>query len=214
MNRVRGLKKSALIRSVSAVLVLTVMMIFVQNVSASTDSTASNINLAGVTLAQNSSYVSDDYFGVIHLNVADSSIACASIDGKNHVVVTAVGTGSTTVSFWYKKTSDDGWVSATLPVKVSGQSAAGTTVSSYEAGVVFAPSDIGLSKGAEYIADHISINGMAVKACDLLWVSSSDSVATVDKTSGKITGIAAGTATVYAIDPATKCCGALSVKVS
>lgn len=180
--------------------------------SASTDAPVSNVALSAITLRANSSYVTDAYAGVQHMNVADSSVACASEDSMGRVVVTGIASGKTTVSFWYKSASSD-WISAALPVTVSGVTETPTAVNASSAGIVFAESTATVSAGTSYTPTGIKVNGAPVDASALLWVSGPDSVVSVSKQSGKITAVAAGTATVYAVDPETKACAALTINV-
>lgn len=215
MKRIRPLKKwiPLLAKVLAAAVAVTAWT--VTSASATTpESAASTVNLQGVTLAANTSYISDEYFGVLHLNVGDDTVACASIDSKNRVVVTAVGPGATTVSFWYKKTVEGNWVSAVLPVTVSGTASVAKTVTSREVGLVFPQQSINMSPGSNYTVSGITLNGSAVEASTLLWMSSSDSVATVDRSSGKIHAASAGSATIYAIDSLTDSCASVTVVVS
>ena len=179
-----------------------------------TESAVSTVNLSNVMLAANTSYISDSYFGVLHLSVADDTVACASIDSKNHVVVTAVSAGSTTVSFWYKKSANDNWVSTMMPVTVSGTSGVAKTISVNQVGLVFPQQSVSMDVGSDDTMSGITLNGASVNASTLLWISSSDSVATVDRDSGKIHAVASGTATVYAIVPHSNCCASVTVFVS
>ncbi|WP_277668782.1 hypothetical protein [Caproiciproducens galactitolivorans] len=187
---------------------------FAVPVSAGEEIAASNLILGSITLKENSSYVSEEYAGVINLNVKNTDIVCASIDSQNRVVITAVGSGSTTVSYWCRHSVSEGWVNTIVPVTVSGQSSSAATVNADEAGVVFAQQNVNVGRGASYTANDIKVNGISTGAANLLWVSSSDAVASVNKTTGEIQGVSAGTATVYAIDPNTKYCGYLNVTVS
>ncbi|MBE6830564.1 MAG: hypothetical protein E7519_10175, partial [Ruminococcaceae bacterium] len=157
-------------------------------VSADEETAASNLTLGSVTLKENSSYVSDEYAGAINLSVKDTNIACASIDSQNRVIITAVGSGSTTVSYWCRHSVSEGWVNTTVPVTVSGQSSSAATVSANEAGVVFTQQDVSVGRGASYTASDIKVNGFATSAANLLWISSSDAIASVNKTTGEIEG--------------------------
>ena len=181
--------------------------------SASTDAPVSNVALSAVTFRANSSYVTNSYAGVQHLTVADSSVACASEDSMGRIVVTGIASGKTTVSFWYQSAVSSDWVSAALPVTVSGVADTPTAVDASSAGIAFSESTATVSAGTSYTPAGIQVNGTPVDASDLLWVSGSDRVVSVDKQSGKITAVAAGSATVFAVDPKTKACAALTVTV-
>lgn len=180
---------------------------------ASSETAASNVALSGVTLQANSSYVTAAYAGVQHLSVADSSVACASEDSVGRVVVTGISSGSTTVSFWYRTSLSSSWVSAVLPVTVSGVAETSVSVDSSCAGIVLAKGTATVTVGTSYTPAGIRVNGIPENASSLLWVSGSDGIVSVDKKTGKITALAAGTATVYAVDPSTKACVDLTVTV-
>lgn len=180
---------------------------------ASTDTAASSVSLNSVTIQENSSYVTGSYAGVQHLSVGNSSVACASSDSVGRVVVTGIASGSTTVSFWYKTTWSSDWVSASLPVTVSGVSTTTTAVDASSVGIIFSQGTATVSVGSTYTPTGIKVNGASEDASGLLWVTNSDSVISVDGKTGKITALAAGTATVYAVDPATKMCATLAVTV-
>ncbi|HAH79140.1 MAG TPA: hypothetical protein DEB16_01735 [Ruminococcaceae bacterium] len=181
---------------------------------ASAESAESSVTLPAVTLAENSSYVTDSYSGVLHISVSDGSVVRASADGKNRVVVTGVGAGRATVAYWYRQSDSAGWVAASLPVSVSGAAGGSAAAGTADAGVVLPQKEVGLVPGGVYTAEGIRVNGVSRDARSFLWVSSSDAVAEVEKSTGKITAVSAGTATVYAVDPASKSCGFLSVTVS
>lgn len=180
---------------------------------ASSETAASSVALSGVTLQANSSYVTAAYAGVQHLSVADSSVACASEDSLGRVVVTGIASGSTTASFWYRTSLSSNWVSAALPVTVSGVAETSASVDFSSAGIVLAEETATVTVGASYTPTGIRVNGVPENAGSLLWVSGSDGVISVDKKTGKITALAAGTATVYVVDPSTKACATLTVTV-
>lgn len=215
MSRIRSLRKFTLPAAITMAAVFLAGTWAVMTASATTaESAVSTLNLPGVSMAANSSYVSDAYFGVLHLNVDDDTVACASIDSQNRVVVTAVSPGETAVSFWYKKGATDDWVSAVLPVTVSGTSSVAQTVMIGAVGLVFPQQTTSMSAGSSYTMDGITLNGTSVNASTLLWISSSDSIVTVDRDTGKIRAVAAGTAKIYAIDPTTNSCAGETVIVS
>mgnify|MGYP000997121381 CR=1 FL=1 len=209
-----SVKKTVLLPAAAAA-VLAAMLWPSSSVSASTEQATAGAAMPAVTLAQNSSYVSDAYAGVLNVEAGDSAVACASADSQNRLVVTAVGTGSTTVTFWYKSTTADGWVSTSMPVKVT--AAASSQANAVQAGTygfTFAPASATIGVGSTVTPQGIRVSGFSVSASSLLWVSSSDAIATVDKSTGLITGVGKGAAVVYAVDPATKLCGAYSVTVN
>ena len=215
MSRIRSLKKMIPLAVSAFAAVFVVGTWAVETASATAaESTVSTTNLPAVALAANSSYVSDTYFGVLHLQVADSTIAYASIDSKNRVVVTAVSPGETTVSYWYKTATADNWVSAVLPVTVSGTSSTAQTLTNRSVGLVFPEQAASMSIGSSYTVGGIMLNGESVGAEKLLWVSQSDSIARVDPNTGKIYAAAVGSVKIYAIDPTTNSCTSLLVTVS
>ncbi len=181
---------------------------------ASSEIAESSITLPTVSLAENSSYMTEDYTGVLHLDVSDSSVVRASTDGKGRVIITAVGTGSTTVSYWYRQSDGASWTAATLPVKVSGKSDQPYTIGKSDTGIVFPLKEISLTPDQTYTPDGMKVNGISKGAGTFLWVSSSDEVAEVEKKTGKITAVSSGSTTVYAIDPITKSCASILVTVS
>lgn len=176
------------------------------------ETSVSAASLGALTLNQNSSYVSDGYFGVINISSEDTSVAAASTDSLGHVVITAVGAGATKVHYWFRTSESGGWTSAMVPVTVPGTAAQNSDAGA--GGLAFAQSSVSLPKGGGYTAAGITLNGKAVEASGLLWVASSSSVVSVEANTGKITALGAGTAVVYAIDPATKAAAAVSVTVS
>lgn len=171
---------------------------------------AASVTLNEISLVQNTSYVSEAYFGVIYLRVDDDSIIKASADSQGHVVMTAVAAGTTKVRYYYRTLAESDWTSATVPVTVTGSSAAPAVSSS---GLVFSQSSVKIAKFGDYTPDNITLNGNKVEASSLLWVSSSTGVAAVDASTGKITAVGGGTAVIYAIDPATKAAADISVSV-
>jgi hypothetical protein len=207
------------IRSYVLIPLMTVLLIglstaFTANASAEETSTSS-VTLNTVTLAQHSSYVSDKYFGVINVGVADTGIAAASSDSEGHVIVTAVGSGTTRVLYWYRSDALSGWTRATLPVTVSGTAAVDSTATggTVITGLVLPQTSVSLKIGGDYTASGVTLNGSSVNTTSLLWVSSSNPVATVDSATGKITAAGAGTAVIYALDPTTKSVAGINVSV-
>lgn len=215
MSRIRSLRKfiPLAVSAVTAVFVIGTWLVMTASAT-TTESAVSTTNLPSVTLAANTSYLSDTYFGVLHLSVGDDTVACASIDSKNRVVVTAVSPGETTVSFWYKTAAADNWVSVILPVTVSGTSSVAQTINTRSVGLVFPQQSVSMTAGSDYTMSGITLNGASVNATNLLWVSSSSSVARVDLNTGKIYAVAAGSVKIYAIDPTTNSCASVTVSIS
>lgn len=203
-----------------SILTLLSFVILISGVSASAvdssseESATASVALSAITMRENTSYVSDEYFGLLHVIVGDDSVVVASIDSENRLVISAIGDGSTTVSFWYKSDSSSGWTSATLPVSVSGLAEAATTVSQAQAGIAFPSASLSLVQGQSAAIGGLKLNGAAVSASSLLWISSDVNVVTVDQKTGMITAVSSGSTTVFAIDPATKSCNGITVKVS
>lgn len=181
------------------------------NAATAEESRISSVSLGALTLAQHSSYVSDPYFGVINVNVENKSVAAASSDTLGHVVITAIGAGTTNVNYWFRTSESGSWISATVPITVPGTPAQNSDSGS--GGLAFSQSSLSLPKGGSCTATGITLNGKEVEAADLLWVASSGTVVSVEANTGKITASGAGTAVVYAIDPATKAAAAMSVTV-
>lgn len=179
---------------------------------AAEESSTSSVTMNPVTLVQHSSYESNLYFGVIHVESADSTIATATSDSMGHVVITGISSGATRIHYWFRSDAAAGWTQATVPVTVSGTASA-TSETAQTGGLVFSQTGVTLVKGGDYTASGILLNGKSVDAGSLLWVSSSDTVASVDPGTGKITAVGLGTAVIYAIDPATKCAAGINLTV-
>lgn len=214
MNFRHSAVKAGLIPALAAIAVLAAALWQGASVSATSEEAVSSVTLPTVALAQNSSYVSDAYFGVLHVKTGDGTVACASADSKNRLVVTAVGAGSTTVTFWYRSAQDSGWISTSLPVTVTEK--ASSQASSVQAGgadITFSQSSAVIGAGETITPQGIKLSGFSTEASSLLWMSSSDMVAAVGKTTGRITGVSKGTTTIYAVDPTTKVCGSYTVTV-
>jgi hypothetical protein len=175
------------------------------------ESSTSSITLNAVTLTEHSSYVTDVYFGIINLSVDDKNVAAVTTDTQGHVVVTAIGTGTTKVRYWFRSGASDGWTRATLPITVSGTSVSASAA--VETGLVFPQSSVSLANGSNYTVTGITLNGTAVDASSLLWVASSGAVITVEANTGKVTAVGTGTAVLYAIDPATKAAANINLSV-
>ncbi|MFU0832358.1 MAG: BIG2 domain-containing protein [Oscillospiraceae bacterium] len=182
--------------------------------AATEDSAIATENFPNVTLAANTSYISDSYFGILNLSVDDNSVAYATVDSENRVVITATGEGAATVQFWYKETSTDEWVAAVVPITVSGTSDTAQTVTASQIGLVFPQQSISMNVGANHTISGITLNGTVINSETLLWISSSDSVATVDRDSGEIHAVSEGTTKVYAVDPVTNSCASVTVIVN
>lgn len=179
--------------------------------TAGQDSYTSFVTLNTVTLPEHSSYVSDQYFGVINISVNDSNIVAATSDSQGHVVITGVGTGTTTVYYWYKTLATDDWKKAKVPVVVSDSAAKVTTAAA--SGLVFPATTAEIAQGSNYTVTGIMNNGTAVDASSLLWVTPSDSVISVEASTGKVTAISRGTAYLYAFDPKTNNAASITLTV-
>ena len=174
------------------------------------ESYTSTVTLNAVTLPKHSSYVSDAYFGVINVTVGNEAIAAATSDTQGHVVITAVDTGSTTVTFWFKALATDNWKLAKVPITVSDTAAKVTTTT---AGLVFPKISDSVVKNSTYTVTDIVLNGLPVDAKDLLWVSSDNSIFTVESSTGTVTGVSEGTAVLYGIDPKTNAATNITITV-
>lgn len=209
------LKRAVVIPAVAATAVLAAAMWPSASVSATTGDVIADAPQPAVTLSQNSSYVSNPYFGMLHVETTNNTVACASSDSQNRLVVTAVGTGSATVSFWYKTSAGSAWASTTMPVTVTAEASSQTaSVNAGSAGIVFAQPSALLAAGGSYTPQNIRLDGYSVQTSSLLWVSYNDSVATVDKSTGTVSAIGKGTVSIFAVDPSTKYCGSYTVTVS
>lgn len=159
-----------------------------------------------VTLNEHTSYRTDYYGNIIHLESADKTVAVASADSEGCVLITAVGAGSTTVTFWYKYgyyDADDDWTRVTVPVQVSGKSGglAANASSSEEEGLYFPLTSVTLEAGSEKTLEGILLNGSEIAASNLLWLTTADSVLSVGRDTGAITARQAGEGLLYALTP-------------
>lgn len=215
MNRGKRFRKPAVLLLLAAALTAAVFaQLPAVPARASEEEAAASYTLPETTLKEHSSYTTESYFGVRNLAVADQSVAYASIDSKSRVVITAVGSGSTTVTYWYRATANGGWISQTVPIRVSGKSDTSASLNLSSAGIVFPVESVTMTKGRTYSMTNLKLNGDAADAAKLLWVSSDDSVVTVGQKTGVLTAAAAGTATLFAIDPFTRACAGITVTVS
>lgn len=166
-------------------------------------------------MQENTSYISDTYSGVLRLKSEDETIAIASVDSQNRVVISAIAQGSTTVSYWYQTGVESGWVSVSVPITVSGRSQISASIDASEMGLTFASTiPVSVPMG---MTTHISgarINGVSVDSKTLLWVSSNESVAQVTSNTGEVIAVAKGTATIYAVDPTNQYCASIGVQVT
>ena len=182
---------------------------------ASSEQASAVKTLARVTLPENTSYVSDVYSGILNLETGDQSIAVASIDSQNRVVISAISEGETAVSYWYQTSVESGWISVSVPITVSGQSQGSTSIDASKIGLTFASTvPISIQKGMTSTVSGIQKNGISVAANTLLWVSSNEAVAQVTSNPGEIIAVAPGTATIYAVDPTDKYCASVGVLVT
>lgn len=203
-------------RTVLLIPIITLLMVGFSSAAfaettASEDSYTSMVTLNTVTLPQHTSYVSDEYFGVIHVSAVNSNVIAATSDSQGHVVMTAVGSGSTTVYYWFKTLATDNWKMAKVPITVSDTATKVTTTAS--TGLVFSEPNVSMSVNSTYTATGITLNGASVEAGSLLWVSSSNSVVTVDAATGQATAVGAGTALLCAVDPKTNAAASISLTV-
>lgn len=171
--------------------------------------------LARVTLQENTSYISDTYSGVLRLKSGDETVATASVDSQNRVVISAITTGSTTVSYWYQTSVESGWVSLTIPITVSGQSQASASIDASKIGLTFTSTvPISIQMGMTTHISGAKINGVSVDSNQLLWVSSNEAVAQVTSNTGEVIASGKGTATIYAVDPTNQYCAGIGVQVT
>ena len=215
MNRKKTIRKAGAALFLAAALTVSLSAELVAVPAfASDEEAAAEYTMPGVTLQENSSYYTEPYFGVLNVSVDDNTVAYASADSKNRVIVTAVGTGSTEVRFWYRASANGDWIGTVLPLTVSGKADAAQSLSLSQAGVVFPNTSVSLSRRQSYSFSGLKLNGDPVEASALLWVSSNDSVVSVGQKSGELSALNAGTATLFAIDPLTGSCSGISVTVS
>ena len=215
MNRKKPIRKAGAALFLAAALTVSLSAeLLAVPAFASEEEAAAVSTLPGVTLQENSSYYTDSYFGVLNVSVDDNSVAYASADSKNRVIVTAVGTGSTKVRFQYRTSAAGDWIGTVLPLTVSGEADAARSLSLSQAGIAFPIESVSLSKGQSYSFSNLKLNGDPVEASALLWLSSDDSVVSVGQKTGELSALSAGTATLFAVDPKTGSCSGIPVAVS
>ncbi len=203
--------KSIVLAPIVAILLVGFSVGAFADTSVGDESYVSFSTLNTVTLPEHSSYVSDQYFGVINVAVVDGSVATATSDSQGHVVITGVSSGSTTVTYWYKTLATDDWKKVKIPVTVSNSVSKATL--SATAGLVFPETSVSLSESSTYTATGIMNNGAAVEASSLLWVTPTNSVISVDASTGNVTAVSPGTAQLYAFDPKTNNAASITITV-
>lgn len=214
MNRKKPIRKAGAALFLAAALTVSLSAELLAVPAFASEEEAAVSTLPGVTLQENSSYYTDSYFGVLNVSVDDNSVAYASADSKNRVIVTAVGTGSTKVRFQYRTSAAGDWIGTVLPLTVSGEADAARSLSLSQAGIAFPIESVSLSKGQSYSFSNLKLNGDPVEASALLWLSSDDSVVSVGQKTGELSALSAGTATLFAVDPKTGSCSGIPVAVS
>ncbi len=203
--------RTAVLIPVVALIVIGFSAVAFADTASTGESYTSTVTLSTVTLPEHTSYISDEYFGVINVSVDDGTVVAATMDTQGRVVVTAVGTGSTTVRYWFKTAQTDSWTMAKVPIVVSDTATKVTTSAS--TGLVFPQTQASIAKGSNYTLTGIMLDGVAVDASSLLWVSSSDSVFTVEANTGKVTAVGTGSALLYAVDPKTNAAANINLSV-
>lgn len=166
-----------------------------------------------VNLAEHTSYMTETYINVTHLKSADKLVATATVDDQGRVIITAVGSGNTTVSFWYKYSyfaAGDDWTLVTIPVSVSGTAA---TTSANLDGLIFPKVNISLLPDQQDTIDGITLNGNHIDASELLWFTPENNVITVDSATGVIQAFGYGTASLYAVTKDGQYAGCITVTV-
>jgi hypothetical protein len=203
--------KSIVLALIVAILLVGFSVGAFADTSVGNDDYVSFSTLNTIILPEHSSYVSDQYFGVINVVVVDASVATATSDSQGHVVITGVGSGSTTVTYWYKALATDDWKKAKVPITVSSTATKVTTSSA--SGLVFPETAASIVTGNTYTVTGITNNGTSVDASDLLWVTPTNSVISVDASTGQVTAISTGTAQLYAFDPKTNNAASITITV-
>lgn len=158
--------------------------------------------LSRIELAEHTSYVTDIYENVIHVQVSDDNVVSASSDADGRVVITAIGSGNAIVSFWYKLNyyaADDSWTKVVIPITVSGKSISGSVDRLLDTGIQFASGAITLSQGEEGVLSNIKVNGNDTDPSSLYWISSNNNVITIGTTTGQYEAVQTGTGMLYAV---------------
>ncbi|HEX3040102.1 MAG TPA: hypothetical protein VHP54_07390 [Caproiciproducens sp.] len=203
--------KSIVLAPIVAILLVGFSVGAFAETSVGNDDYVSFSTLNTIILPEHSSYVSDQYFGVINVVVVDASVATATSDSQGHVVITGVGSGSTTVTYWYKALATDDWKKVKVPITVSSTATKVTTSSA--SGLVFPETAASIVTGNTYTVTGITNNGTSVDASGLLWVTPTNSVISVDASTGQVTAVSTGTAQLYAFDPKTNNAASITLTV-
>lgn len=142
-------------------------------------------------------------------NVATAKVS--SVTGGQQLTVTGVSAGSTTITLVYSSGSSNGTL--TLTVNVTGSGSGGSAVNSETTGIYFKSSAINIPTAKKYRISGIKLNGSAIKAADLLWISTNTSVVAVGSATGIFQGKKSGSAKLIAVDKDGKYVNAINVTV-
>lgn len=156
-----------------------------------------NLNFTTVGISSNS-------------NSAVATAKITSVTGGQQLVVTGVSAGTTTITLVYTSSSGSGTL--TLTVTVSGSSGS-STVNSESSGIYFKSLSVSIPTGKKYRISGIKLNGSAINASSLLWISSDTSVMSVNATTGIFQGKKAGSARLIAVDTEGKYVNSIAVTV-
>ena len=143
-------------------------------------------------------------------NAAVATTKIANVSGGQQLTVTGVSAGTTTITLVYTSSSGNGTL--TLTVTVTGSSGS-STANSESSGIYFKSLSVNIPTGKKYRISGIKLNGSAIAATNLLWISSDTTVMTVNATTGVFQGKKAGSARLIAVDKEGKYVNSIAVTV-
>lgn len=218
--QVRKNKKKTAVSVLTAVLIaiLSAMtLVCADYVGAGGESYSWTNELSRIELAEHTSYVTDMYENVIHVQVSDKNVVSASSDSDGRVVITAIGSGTATVSFWYKLSyyaADDSWTRVIIPVTVSGKSISSRAETLLDTGIQFESGALTLSPGEEGTIANIKVNGNDTDSAELYWITSNSLVIRIDSATGQYEALQTGTAVIYAVTADGRFSSCITVSVN
>lgn len=176
-------------------------------VSDSTINNSGSTNSSSVTLKSGQNAIIGQggvYTGVSSYTSTNSNVATVSVS-NNILTIAAVGQGSATITYVATLASTGQTVTYTIYVTVSGSVTSSgdyiETVPSSSSGLSIGVSERVVAEGKTYRLKGITMDGTVVAANELLWLSTDDTVISVNKTTGIFRANKTGTARLIAVDP-------------
>lgn len=206
--------------------------------SSSTSTTTSSSATAELAAGKSYNLLSPNYYEVTNVVVSDSSIVSAEATGtagSMNLKAKALSAGETTISFGYRQTASSSIMNTRITVKVSGTapttvtpnstSTTTTTTSTNDSSSLSVSGDEGISfgkrtsvntakVGKSYRLSGIKLNGEAIGADELLWLTPDSDILSVNMTTGVFKCKTKGEATLIAVDLSGSYVKSIPVKVS